>query len=1046
MQFRHQERKRAPYTLPAQSASGISAHSPAHSHRDQHRAGQASPHTGKTQVAEGKAMHRPFLHIHYHHHHHHRPRTAPVGQRPLARGPVLRTVLPPSLATVLAPLVVALACAEPVSASLSPPWGNSWPVTPGGQAVSPGSSNPWAVWIPPKGSLSWLLTALGILAGMVYYTLGSSPGVGLTPSSAAEWATWITERINNVIDKYSFTTSEPPSRSASRARGVASPEAQQTLRRAQPHSTAPSSSGSFAARANAQNSHHAGIYNVGNTCYMNSTLQALSSCPAFLRSLDLSLDMADECELSVPVSEACGALWAELNTPHKSPRAVHASSVARSLSAPRPSTSGTGWKGPGRSGWNVRTLTGAHEQQDAHELLVVLLDALEDETLSIRSFTEELARLTTNGLRQLLLPPPPPPGQVPLPISPATVPTGNPFSLLGRGGGALNTLVGRMTQCLHCGYTAGVRLTPSPVLELSAPSSQPYLSSRSIDLLSCFSAWAQEEHVEWTCWRCSVHRTLTRLQTRKAAIQMELTALERKLASRAGIQPLARDVGQTHNSTHSITSEADSYPSQIPKAQGRLSTSAKKRKKRKGKSSASTSVAEDALVSDDRAARAQERLESQSLEAREEMYHLEHTLAQVRTILQDNMSEDQVETEGVKLPLPAHGSPQEERRKGAARRDRPDISSELTGKMLEELGNGTGLATPPPEPPALPSKEADETSRQEAQQQADYEALWSALRYPGDRVPGWASTRGTLVRAGEVLAIHLSRSTFSMGLGSGVKNSTYVPFPERLTLPWTAIGVQPEGSRDMLRGANQDSAGGAGWFDPFLSEQQALALALSPALSFDPSPKTSETEAFNAGHPDHLSEHMPGPGAKQKEIPPRPHTRLAALQQLQHDLGTYIGRNMTYRLMAVVVHLGSHGFGHYITFRRRPSFASSSRPHTASSSPPDEVDESSDGQRAEFSSANPFSRTHIDPSLHLPREKEEEEDGWLCISDANVRSCSLSEVLAQRAYLLFYEQVHPPDSDAWPKSPITLAGLPVLSSEQRYRQALKPKVLTRAEM
>ena len=87
-----------------------------------------------------------------------------------------------------------------------------------------------------------------------------------------------------------------------------------------------------------------------------------------------------------------------------------------------------------------------------------------------------------------------------------------------------------------------------------------------------------------------------------------------------------------------------------------------------------------------------------------------------------------------------------------------------------------------------------------------------------------------------------------------------------------------------------------------------------------------------------------------------------------------------YRLAAVVCHYGSHSFGHYICYRRKPRSGKFTPPKLSSSAGIDE-DVFEDGETAVGK-------------------------GWLRISDDSVRECGLETVLADGsgAFMLYYER------------------------------------------
>jgi len=86
--------------------------------------------------------------------------------------------------------------------------------------------------------------------------------------------------------------------------------------------------------------------------------------------------------------------------------------------------------------------------------------------------------------------------------------------------------------------------------------------------------------------------------------------------------------------------------------------------------------------------------------------------------------------------------------------------------------------------------------------------------------------------------------------------------------------------------------------------------------------------------------------------------RVLAAAYSSENITSLSARRTSYRLTAVVVHLGDVSSGHFVTFRRAPSL---------------------NGQR-------------------FPSD-------WLYTSDLCVRRATLSEVLASDAYMLLYEKI-----------------------------------------
>ncbi|KAI1316641.1 Ubiquitin carboxyl-terminal hydrolase 16 [Mortierella claussenii] len=137
-----------------------------------------------------------------------------------------------------------------------------------------------------------------------------------------------------------------------------------------------------------------------------------------------------------------------------------------------------------------------------------------------------------------------------------------------------------------------------------------------------------------------------------------------------------------------------------------------------------------------------------------------------------------------------------------------------------------------------------------------------------------------------------------------------------------------------------------------------------------------------------------------------------------------------YRLYGAVVHMGTLGGGHYINFvlsskisapgvsgavklkGNRDSKADGLSMADISLSTmtlQDEVDKSADAvagskEEAMEVKVNESQEENMEVKVNQNQEVEEEERQWIACSDTSVRLSSLKEVLASRAYLLFYER------------------------------------------
>jgi ubiquitin C-terminal hydrolase len=95
-----------------------------------------------------------------------------------------------------------------------------------------------------------------------------------------------------------------------------------------------------------------------------------------------------------------------------------------------------------------------------------------------------------------------------------------------------------------------------------------------------------------------------------------------------------------------------------------------------------------------------------------------------------------------------------------------------------------------------------------------------------------------------------------------------------------------------------------------------------------------------------------------------------------------------YRLWAVVVHLGSHNSGHFVTYRRIPSQPSSDN----------------DGVEEPNSNQSSLHRNHHQGSRKKALSMEDVESKWWRISDEDVQIVDWYEVKNAEAYMLFFEK------------------------------------------
>ncbi|KAK0543699.1 ubiquitin-specific protease ubp1 [Tilletia horrida] len=284
-------------------------------------------------------------------------------------------------------------------------------------------------------------------------------------------------------------------------------------------------------------SFYPGLRNTGNTCFFNSVVQSLASCPTLVKHLDEVTDFAEAWDVPTPVTDALRMTLQKLNAPQ--PRrapAVLPSQLTAALSDVSASN-------------GLRSLTAAHQQQDAHELFALLSDALESELREIQQERRAVLFSSGRGLAAAIAPTrarsaewlvPSPPSASPdhaqngsadlsqQPIAVADEQPGDPHH-------PFKGWTAQRTGCVDCGYTEGIRHLSCEELTLTVPQlGQRY---RGVALEQMLDEWSKLEVVQWICHRCSLRATAERLR----ADVIRLGGEDPGLHSRTGDPTSAQD-------------------------------------------------------------------------------------------------------------------------------------------------------------------------------------------------------------------------------------------------------------------------------------------------------------------------------------------------------------------------------------------------------------------------------------------------------------------------------------------------------------------------
>ncbi|CAO1626894.1 unnamed protein product [Jaminaea pallidilutea] len=262
----------------------------------------------------------------------------------------------------------------------------------------------------------------------------------------------------------------------------------------------------------ASGAEYTGLINTGNSCFFNSVIQSLASLPSFITHLHRLQGKAVYYDVPSPVVDALLELLSALNSPsQRRQRAIRPDHLTGAL-ARRDA-------GSQANSATLRSLVTAHRQQDAHELLVLLLDALSEERAAVLEEVKLAAGDTLaessssqavfselhifSGLSSLL-------GKsTSVENSTRSAVTAITRTLSGPAN-PFEALVAQRTACLICGYYDVIRQYSQEELSLNMPLTR--WGSAAVPLEDCLEEWARLEPVEWRCWDCTLRLNIARAE------------------------------------------------------------------------------------------------------------------------------------------------------------------------------------------------------------------------------------------------------------------------------------------------------------------------------------------------------------------------------------------------------------------------------------------------------------------------------------------------------------------------------------------------------
>ncbi|WFC99280.1 ubiquitinyl hydrolase 1 [Malassezia yamatoensis] len=230
--------------------------------------------------------------------------------------------------------------------------------------------------------------------------------------------------------------------------------------------------------------HYLGLYNPNVYCFMNSVVQSLASIKALAHFLDALTDMAERYDAHTPVTDVLREMFIVLNTPQKRRGALAPKQLVQVLSGVSQSQ-------------GMRSLISAHQQQDAQELALLIIQSLDQELGSVQHQRAVQLENQSRGLRGA--------------TAPSTLVLGHLRTSLGHDGddvvNPFSGLSAQRTSCIICGYMEAIRYFSFSDLSLAVP-----MGVRACTLEQCLQTWSQLEQIEWVCHRCSIRATLSREQ------------------------------------------------------------------------------------------------------------------------------------------------------------------------------------------------------------------------------------------------------------------------------------------------------------------------------------------------------------------------------------------------------------------------------------------------------------------------------------------------------------------------------------------------------